>query len=181
LDFSRTKLGGPSASPTTFTRGDFRGTILLSVVGDVNDFPDEHRLASYFGIVPRVSNSNETERSGRIHKRGSRPHVSGTGDADRSQLQPVPAELLRTVEARRRVGRAIIALAQKFLGIIYRSLKHKVGVRVFPEFCSGGGRMTLLWALLQESRLLVSPPQEQMEVDKHHRSHQCSGSDEWQA
>ena len=27
---------------------------------------------SYFGIVPRVSNSNETEHSGRIHKRGTK-------------------------------------------------------------------------------------------------------------
>ena len=52
--------------------GKITGAILLSVIGDVNDFPDEHRLASYFGIVPRVSNSNETERSGRIHKRGSK-------------------------------------------------------------------------------------------------------------
>jgi transposase len=36
--------------------GKITGAILLSVIGDVNDFPDEHRLASYFGIVPRVSN-----------------------------------------------------------------------------------------------------------------------------
>jgi transposase len=51
--------------------GATTSAILLSVIGDVNDFPDEGRLASYFRIVPRVSNSNETERSGRIHKRQS--------------------------------------------------------------------------------------------------------------
>jgi transposase len=45
----------------------------LSVTGDVNDFAGEGRLASYFGIVPRVSNPNETEPSGRIHKRGTKP------------------------------------------------------------------------------------------------------------
>jgi transposase len=38
----------------------------------VNDFADEGQLASYFGIVPPVSNSNETQRSGRIHKRGTK-------------------------------------------------------------------------------------------------------------
>jgi transposase len=43
--------------------GKITGAILLSIIGDVNDFPDEGRLASYFGIVPRVSNSNQTERS----------------------------------------------------------------------------------------------------------------------
>jgi transposase len=52
--------------------GNINGAILLSIIGDVNDFPDEHRLASYFGIVPRVSNSNETERSGHIYKQGSK-------------------------------------------------------------------------------------------------------------
>ena len=52
--------------------GKITSAVLLSVIGDVGDFPDESRLASYFGIVPRVSNSNGTERSGRIHKRGSK-------------------------------------------------------------------------------------------------------------
>ena len=52
--------------------GPLGASILLSVIGDVRDFPDEGRLASYFGIVPRVHNSNETERSGRITKRGSK-------------------------------------------------------------------------------------------------------------
>jgi transposase len=49
--------------------GATTSAILLSVIGDVNDFPDEKRLASYFGIVPRVANSNQTQRSGGIHKR----------------------------------------------------------------------------------------------------------------
>src|SRR5207248_6059605 len=52
--------------------GKITSAILLSVIGEVNDFTDEHILASNFGIVPRVSNSNETERSGRIHKRANK-------------------------------------------------------------------------------------------------------------
>jgi transposase len=52
--------------------GATTSAILLSVIGDINDFPDDKHLASYFGIVPRVTNSNETERSGRIHKRGTK-------------------------------------------------------------------------------------------------------------
>ena len=44
--------------------GKITGAILLSVIGDGNDFPDEGRLASYFGIVPRVSNSNEPRDRG---------------------------------------------------------------------------------------------------------------------
>src|SRR5260370_32239039 len=63
------KLEGHKGLSSIKGIGKITGAILLSVIGDVNDFPDEGRLASYFGIVPRVSNSNETERNGRIHKR----------------------------------------------------------------------------------------------------------------
>ena len=63
------KLEGHKGLSSIKGIGKITGAILLSVIGDVNDFADEGRLASYFGIVPRVSNSNETEHSGRIHKR----------------------------------------------------------------------------------------------------------------
>jgi transposase len=52
--------------------GPLTGSILLSVIGDIHDFAHEGKLAADFGIVPRVSNSNETERSGWITKRGSK-------------------------------------------------------------------------------------------------------------
>ena len=52
--------------------GDKGGAVLLSVIGDINNFEDEKKLAAYFGIVPRVSNSNETNHQGRITKRGSK-------------------------------------------------------------------------------------------------------------
>ena len=38
--------------------GDKSAAILLGVIGNVQDFADTEKLASYFGIVPRVSNSN---------------------------------------------------------------------------------------------------------------------------
>jgi transposase len=44
--------------------------VLLSVIDDVNDFADEDKLAAYFGMVPRVSNSNELVRHARITKNG---------------------------------------------------------------------------------------------------------------
>ncbi len=43
---------------------------LLSSIGDINDFEDEKKLAAYFGLVPRINNSNETVKHGRITKRG---------------------------------------------------------------------------------------------------------------
>jgi transposase len=110
--------------------------ILLSVIGDVNDFPDEGRLASYFGIVPRVSNSNETERSGRIHKRGTKLGRTALVQSAliAAQYSPYLKRFYEQVKARRGAGKAIIALAHKFLGIIYRTLKNKWVFEDFPNF-----------------------------------------------
>ena len=52
--------------------GKKSASILLSVIGDINDFEDEGKLASYFGLVPKVRQSNETEYHGRITKVGSK-------------------------------------------------------------------------------------------------------------
>ena len=86
--------------------GKITSAILLSVIGDVNDFADERHLASYFGIVPRVSNSNETEHSGRIHKRGTQAGADGAGavGVDRGQIQPVSEAVLRAGEGPARGG-----------------------------------------------------------------------------
>jgi transposase len=121
--------------------GKITGAILLSVIGDVNDFPDEHRLASYFGIVPRVSNSNETEHSGHIHKRGSKLGRTALVQSAliAANYSPYLKRFYERVKARRGAGRAIIALARKFLGIIYRTLKYKWVFADFPNFVLAEG------------------------------------------
>jgi transposase len=116
--------------------GQVTSAVLLSVIGDVSDFPDESRLASYFGIVPRVANSNETEHSGRIHKRGSK---LGRTALIQSALiavkySPYLRNFYERVKARRGAGKAIIALARKFLGIVYRTLKNHWVFEDFPNF-----------------------------------------------
>ena len=52
--------------------GPRAAAILLAVIGEVRNFESEEKLASYYGIVPRVLNSNETVQHGRITKRGSK-------------------------------------------------------------------------------------------------------------
>ena len=116
--------------------GATTSAILLSVIGDVNDFPDESRLASYFGIVPRVSNSNEREHSGHIHKRGSKLGRTALVQSAlvAAQYSPYLKSFYERVKARRGAGKAIIALARKFLGVIYRTLKNKWVFADFPNF-----------------------------------------------
>jgi transposase len=116
--------------------GPLSASILLSVIGNVRDFPDEGRLASYFGIVPRVHNSNETERSGRITKRGSKLGRTALVQCAliAKRYSPYLASYYEGIRSRRGTGRAIIALARKFLGIVYRTLKNNWVFEDFPNF-----------------------------------------------
>jgi len=116
--------------------GDKSGTILLSVIGDINDFESEKKLAAYFGIVPRVSASNETVHTGRITKRGSKlgrtTLVQCTLIAIR--YSPYLQTFYQRIKARKGSGKAIIATSKKLLGIIYNTLKEDWEFEDFPNF-----------------------------------------------
>ncbi len=116
--------------------GDRSATVLLSVIGDVNDFADENKLAAYFGIVPRVSNSNEMVHHGRITKRGSK--IGRTTLVQCTLVAKRYSSYLNRYYERikgcRGSGKAIIATARKFLGIIYQTLKNGWVFEDFPNF-----------------------------------------------
>jgi transposase len=116
--------------------GPLTGAILLSVIGDIHDFADEGKLAAYFGIVPRIQNSNETERSGRITKRGSKLGRTALVQCAliAQRYSPYLKQYYERIKARRGTGKAIIALARKLLGIIYRTLKNNWVFEDFPNF-----------------------------------------------
>jgi transposase len=116
--------------------GPLTASILLSVIGDINDFADEGKLAAYFGIVPRVSKSNETEHAGRITKRGSKLGRTALVQCAliAQRYSPYLKRYYEKIKARRGAGKAIIALARKLLGIIYRTLKNKWVFEDFTNF-----------------------------------------------
>jgi transposase len=116
--------------------GPLTGSILLSVIGDIHDFADEGKLAAYFGIVPRVSKSNETEHTGRITKRGSKLGRTALVQCAliAQRYSPYLKHYYEKIKARRGTGKAIIALARKLLGIIYRTLKYNWVFADFPNF-----------------------------------------------
>jgi transposase len=121
--------------------GDMGGSILLSTIGNIEDFADEGKLAAYFGIVPRVSNSNETERSGRITKRGCKLGRTALVQCAliAARYSPYLQKYYRRIAAARGTGKAIIALARKFLGIIYKTLKNNWIFEDFPRFVLANG------------------------------------------
>ncbi len=113
--------------------GSLSAGILLSVIGNIKDFGSADKLASYFGIVPRVSNSNETVNHGRITKRGNKTGRTTLVQCSLSAIKK--SEYLKKyyeqVKARRGHGKAKIALARKYLGIIYTTLSNNW---VFADF-----------------------------------------------
>jgi transposase len=110
--------------------------ILLSVIGDVQDFESEKKLESYFGVVPKVANSNETVNHGRITKRGSK--LGRTTLVQCTLIAIKYSSYLRKFYDRKKAakgaGKAIIATARKFLGIIYNTLKNNWVFEDFPNF-----------------------------------------------
>jgi len=116
--------------------GDLSASILLSVIGNIDDFADEGKLASYFGIVPRVQQSADTLHSGRITKRGSKLGRTTLVQCAliAQRYSPYLHEYYEKLKARRGTGKAIIATARKLLGIIYNTLKEKWLFADFTNF-----------------------------------------------
>jgi len=116
--------------------GSRSATVLLSVIGNVNDFADEDKLSAYFGIVPKVRDSNETIHHGRITKHGSKlgrtTLVQCTLAAKR--YSPYLRNYYERIKSHRGSGKAIIATFRKLLGIIYSTLKNDWIFEDFPNF-----------------------------------------------
>lgn len=116
--------------------GTKSAAILLSVIGDVNDFASEKKLESYFGVVPKVSNSNETVNHGRITKRGSKLGRTTLVQCTLIAIKysPYLRKFYDRKKAAKGAGKAIIATARKFLGVIYNTLKNNWVFEDFPNF-----------------------------------------------
>jgi transposase len=65
-------LGGYEGLASIKGIGPRSAAVPLTADGNVNDFENADRLAAYLGIVPRVSRTNDTDKSGRITKRGDK-------------------------------------------------------------------------------------------------------------
>lgn len=99
--------------------------LLASEIGDVNRFPNAKKFTSYFGLVPRLSQSGNHAYYGRITKLGN-PYV-------RWSLVQASHRLVRSDKIYKkfvdRIGfkhgkkKAIVALARKLATITYAVLK----------------------------------------------------------
>ncbi len=130
------KLKGFSELTSIKGIGPVSATILLTTIGDVKRFENEGKLAAYLGIVPRVSDSNESVRRGRITKLGSKLARTALVQCGliAKRYSPFLAEYHERMKRRKGGGKANIALARKLLGIVYRTLRNGWVFEDFPSF-----------------------------------------------
>lgn len=114
--------------------------VFLSGLGTMADFESPDKLAAYVGIVPRVSQSNETDNRGRITKAGNKLVRTALVQCTLIAFKYSPElrnHYLR-LKARRGSGKAIIATARKLLTIIYYTLKNHWVFNDFTTFSIRG-------------------------------------------
>lgn len=127
--------------------GNTTSFLLVSEIGDIERFPNSKCFASYFGLVPRLSQSGGHAYYGRITKLGN-PYVRWTLVQAAHRLARTDPEYKRFVDRLNYRGgkkKAIVALARKLSTIVYCVLKHqrqyisdyakalKVGPVILPE------------------------------------------------
>jgi transposase len=141
------KLKGFSELTSIKGIGPVSATILLTTIGDVKRFENEGKLAAYLGIVPRVSDSNESVRRGRITKLGSKLARTALVQCGliAKRYSPFLAEYHERMKRKKGGGKANIALARKLLGIIYRTLRNEWVFEDFPNFRLKSG-IVPLWS-----------------------------------
>jgi transposase len=116
--------------------GPVSAAVLLSAIGDIRDFSDAGKLAAYVGLVPRVQNSNQTVHSGHITKQGNKLARTCLVQCAlvAKRYSPFLKNFYQRIQRRRGGGKANIALARKFLGVIYHTLKNNWVFEDFPNF-----------------------------------------------
>jgi len=105
--------------------GDLSACTIIGVIGNINDFASPSRLASYFGIVPKVRISNSKQKASRITKAGNRlgrsTLVQCTWIAIKynEELREYYDRLNKTKPSKK----AVVATARKLLTEVYKAMK----------------------------------------------------------
>lgn len=130
------KLAGYENLLTIKGIGCTSATLFAAVIGDIAEFETAQKLSSYLGVVPRVSNSNEKVCHGRITKQGNKAARTALVQCAlvAKKLSPFLQEFYRRIRERRGAGKAKLALARKFLTIIYQTLKNNWRFTDFANF-----------------------------------------------
>jgi transposase len=119
--------------------GAVTAVAVSSWVGDIHRFANAKKLASYFGLAPRVRQSGERERHGHITKEGNRMVRSLLLQAALSVIRrgggPARRQYLGVLKRRgKQIAR--IAAANKLMGVMFQMMKEEID---YEEFLRRGG------------------------------------------
>jgi transposase len=125
--------------------------VLVTALDDVNRFDNARQVSAYIGLVPRQYQSGETDRNGRITKRGSRLLRTMLLECAWASLRynPWAKEVYQRIcgGQKTRKKKAAIALARKIAVVAWAMLKHgtdwdpkRLGIDTEPEPSAGNGR-----------------------------------------
>ncbi len=106
--------------------GYFSALTILAEIGNVERFPDPEKLCFYAGLVPRVRQSGDKTRLGRIKKEGNKMLRWVLVESVCSHIRHADSELTKYYYRKKREKeskRAAVATARKLLTAIYFMLK----------------------------------------------------------
>ena len=95
--------------------GSISAAAFLITIGDIRDFANTGKLAAYFGIAPRVSQSNDSKHIGRITKRSNCALIA-------KKYSPCLSDFYERIKSKDSSGKPIIAVARKLLNTIFHAL-----------------------------------------------------------
>ena len=104
--------------------GYFTASMLVAEIGDINRFGNDKKIASWAGLAPRISQSGEKSRIGRVghgNKRVGSMMVQCAHTARRHDARF--NKTYQQVSRRGGKGKAVVAIAHKMLRIAYFMLR----------------------------------------------------------
>ena len=116
--------------------GSLTAGLILSNIPNINDFRSAAKLASYFGLAPRVSQSNQTCYIGKISKLGNKDVRTALVQCALicKKYSSYMNEFYERIKRRRGAAKAVVALAKKLLTTIFYTLKHDIVYEDFTKF-----------------------------------------------
>ena len=104
--------------------GPISAAVLVAEIGDVTRFPTPAHLCSWVGLTPRLRESDQKTRRGRISKQGSRlVRATLTEGISRYHGGSHLDAQYQKIAKRRGKNKARIALARKVLTLVYYGLR----------------------------------------------------------
>lgn len=96
------------------------GGAILAAIGDISRFSSKQKLASYFGLTPKVKQSGDKLRMGRISKQGnSYGRFMAIEAAAHFRKVPVYARLFERIKNKKCANVAKVAIARKLIELVW--------------------------------------------------------------